>query len=497
MPMSRTNVIAGFIAGVALRSFFDPGLSFPLLLFFVALLLFIAQYFYTNCLGSSVNLKTCAFVFLFVSLGIAWYDFRVSPPATYLNSLTGGATAIRVVVADEPEEKGGKLSATVVVENEGISEKMLIKTAVVPKYKYGDTLQLIGEIKKTENFSEDFDYISYLAKDDIYFLMEGPKVKIISESKSPGLTGYLLMIKSFFTQNINEVLPEPHSALLAGLVLGTKDSLGTEWLNKFKIAGLSHIIVLSGENLTIVSDSAMKVISRFFSGSFASALGAISVVLFTIMTGGGASTVRAAIMALIVLLAKTTGRVYEASSALIIAGFMMVIQNPRVLVFDMSFQLSFLAVLGLLYISPHIKNYLTFVTEKAGLRGVLATTIGAQIATAPLIAYKMGTFSVVALLTNFLVLIFIPWTMFFGFLAATLNILSFYIAAPISAIAWAMLSYILFVVDFFSSLPMASINVTAASVFLGMGVIFLCVLIYKNRGVFKTEVDEWKIEEMK
>jgi len=494
--VSRTNIISGFILGVAFRSFFDLGFSFSLLLFFVSLILFISQYFYNNHLRHGVDVKKYVVIFMFITLGTVWYDFRVGESVSYLNGLDGRVISLRVVVFDEPEEKNGKLQAIVMVENDNNSEKILIKTATVPRYKYGDTLQLVGEIKKPENFSEDFDYVSYLAKDDIYFLIENPKVKIISSDKSFSLSRYLFLIKNFFTQNINEVLPEPHSSLLAGLVLGARESLGTEWINKFRIAGLSHIVVLSGYNLTIISDSVMKVISRFLSGSSASFLGAVSIILFTIMTGGGASTVRAAIMALIILLAKTTGRLYEASSALIVAGFLMILHNPRILIFDMSFQLSFLATLGLLYISPMVKKYLTFVTEKLGLREVLATTIGAQIATFPLIAYKMGTFSLVALPVNILVLIFIPITMFLGFLAATLNIINFYIATPVATLAWALLSYILFVVDIFSSLPFASVNVNAINIFLLLLLILMIVIVYKSRQMFSSEIDGWTIEEI-
>ncbi|HRY62576.1 MAG TPA: ComEC/Rec2 family competence protein [Candidatus Paceibacterota bacterium] len=278
--------------------------------------------------------------------------------------------------------------------------------------------------------------------------------------------------------------------------MGAKDSLGKEWLDKFKIAGLSHIIVLSGYNLTIIADSVMKVVSRFSTGILPSVFGAISVVLFTIMTGAGASTVRAAIMALIILLAKTTGRVYEASSALIVAGVLMIIENPRVLVFDMSFQLSFLATLGLLYVSPLVKERLKFVTEKLGLREMLSATIGAQIATSPLIIYKMGTFSLVALPANILVVLLIPITMFFGFLAAIVGFINYYIAIPFAAVAWLLLSYILSVVDIFSSLPFATINITALSVLSISVLIFACVFVYKRRDIFSSEIDQWKIEEI-
>lgn len=496
VPMSRELVIFSFIFGVFIRSFIDLGISFATLFAFCGVMIFATGYFYKNYLSIETELKRVALFFIFMALGIGWYGFRAGGN-NLGNSFSLGTQEIEVFVGEEPEEKNGKLQAVVTYKDSGVEEKILIKTSLLPVYDYGDTIKIFGELKEPENFSEDFDYVSYLAKDDIYFLMDDARVSVISRDGGSSLKRALFGVRDIFTRSLSEVLPEPHSSLAAGLILGAKESLGKEWLDKFRTVGLSHIVVLSGYNLTIIAESVIKVIIKFFSGALGLLLGAISIVLFTIMTGGGASTIRATIMALIILLARGTGRVYEATSALIVAGFVMVLHNPRVLVFDMSFQLSFLATLGILYLTPFVKKYLTFITEKMGLREAVSATIGAQLATAPLIAYKMGTFSLVALPANMLVVLFIPLTMFFGFAAALVNLISYLAAIPFSVVAYLLLAYELLVVDIFSELPFASVNVSFMGLALSAFVIVLVYTAYFYKKKNVAEVDLWKIEEIK
>ena len=489
--MRKEIIIFGFITGIAIRSFVDMGVSFALLIFSLSIFLFLSEYFYRTFLNKEVKLKNIALVLFAISFGMFWYDFRELKTDNILEENVGKTVSLSVVVDEEPEEKEG---ITNLIASFGDS-KILVKTNNFPKYEYGDKIDVFGELKKPENFSADFDYEAYLAKDGIFYLMDKPKISLASRGNGDFVSAKLFEIKNIFVESIKTAFYEPQSSLLSGLVFGAKDSLGKEWLDKFRIAGLSHIIVLSGYNLTIIADATMAVISKIFSRSISILLGSISIILFAIMTGGGASTVRATIMALIILLAKATGRMYEASSALVLAGFFMIVYNPRVLVFDMSFQLSFLATMGLIYISPKLKEKMTFLTEKFQLRELVATTLGAQFATAPLIAYKMGTFSLVSLPANLLVVVLISATMFFGFFAAVFNLLNFYLALPFVAIAWLLLSYELSVVDIFSSLPFASVGVNFSIV----AVVVLLIIFIIGYLKYRKENEPlrgWEIEEI-
>jgi competence protein ComEC len=177
------------------------------------------------------------------------------------------------------------------------------------------------------------------------------------------------------------------------------------------------------------------------------------------MTGGSATVLRASVMALLVLLAKATGRTYDVIRALLLAGLFMLIQNPKVLVFDLSFQLSFLSTVALIFVSPIIEKKMTFITEKYKLRELIVATVATQIFVLPFIFYKMGMISLVALPVNLLILPFIPAVMLFGFITGILGFISSLLAWPFALITSGVLTYQLKVIDIFAHLPFSSLNI--------------------------------------
>jgi len=159
------------------------------------------------------------------------------------------------------------------------------------------------------------------------------------------------------------------------------------------------------------------------------------------------------------VLAKATGRLYDVTRALLVAGFVMLLHNPQILVFDMSFQLSFLATVGLIYVSPLILRHVHFVTERLHLRDVVVATVSTQVFVLPFILYTMGELSLVALPVNLLVLAGIPLTMLFGFLAGMVGFISTTVAVPFAFVAYGLLAYELAVVEWFAALPFASLTI--------------------------------------
>jgi len=271
-------------------------------------------------------------------------------------------------------------------------------------------------------------------------------------------------------------VPEPHSAFLGGITIGAKEGLPKNLQEEFRTTGVAHIVALSGYNITIVAGSIMLALS-FLPRYFAVGGGVIGVILFAIMTGGSATVLRASIMALLALAARATGRIYAVSWALFLAGFFMVLENPKILRFDVSFQLSFMATLGLIYLSPIAENWFKFVPRKFKLREMTIATVSAQIFVLPLLVYKMGVFSVVSLPVNFLILPFIPMTMFFGFITGISGMISAVLSAPFGWISYALTQYELWIVEIFSKLPFAVVNIQKFSW------IFL-VLAYAALGIF-------------
>ncbi|NTV44657.1 MAG: ComEC/Rec2 family competence protein, partial [Candidatus Yonathbacteria bacterium] len=270
----------------------------------------------------------------------------------------------------------------------------------------------------------------------------------------------VLDLKERFSGGLARILPEPESSLAGGLIVGTKQSLGAKLLPEFRAAGVIHLVVLSGYNITIVAEAANRALA-FLPAIFSSAIGAIGILLFALMTGAGATVVRASIMALLVIFARRVGRPYAIGRALLLAGSLMILQNPFILVFDPSFQLSFLATFALVYVAPILEPHMTRFPERFGLREIATTTIATQIFVLPFILYTMGDMSIVAVPVNMLILGVVPLTMLLGFVGGLIGMVSTSVGMIVGLPAYALLAYMLGIVDTASRLPLSVVHVPA------------------------------------
>lgn len=378
--------------------------------------------------------------------------------------------------------------------------KIKLKTKLFPEFYYADRIRFEGKINKPFNFSSNvgnservFDYRNYLAKDDIYFEIKSAKVSMsdsiliqkdtisskISEFKQ-GIISILFEIKGSFVKNMKNVLGEPQASLSVGLVVGEKSSLGKDLLDDFRRVGLIHIIVLSGFNITIIADAIRKILS-FLPRVWGIVIGTFGIIAFGAMVGGGATVIRSCSMASIALFADLIRRKYNVTRALFFVGMVMIIINPMILFYDPSFQLSFLATLGLIVLANPIKEKLSWITDKFGLRDIVSSTFATQIFVSPYILYMMGQISIVGTLANILVLPFIPITMFFVFLTGVLGYIFPYISQIFAYICHILLSYELFVVNHFAQLPLAAISVPVFSFYYVITFYSIFSLIYLSR----------------
>jgi len=462
--------ILSFIVGVALYSFHNFGF-FPIYTgLFFSFVLGVLQIF----LRKRIILLVAVVIFASTLGGVRSGLEKLSITSTTLDTLVGKEVSIEGVIIEEPDERERVQRLIVKIDVVSLSAlnekpKLIISVDRFPKFSYGDRIKLVGVLKKPENFSNEndreFDYINYLAKDAIHYTMYFPRVSFIEEGYGNFVKTGLFKLKNFWLSSVEQLIPDPHVSLLGGLVVGAKQSLGDELEDDFRRTGIIHIVVLSGYNVTIVAEAIMRFFS-FLPTAFGMSLGAISIIFFAIMTGASATIVRASIMALLVILARATGRTSEATHALFLAGFFMVLHNPMIVLFDPSFQLSFLATLGLIYLAPQIEKYFHLVPTKWQLREFAMATIATQIFVLPLLLFMMGEISLVSLPVNLLILSAIPLTMLLGFLTGVVGFLSPILAFPFTALSFGLLSYELFIVDIFSQLPFASISVSHFSFWL-------------------------------
>lgn len=469
--------VLSFFGGVFLRSFLDVGLIFCITVFifsiFSAFLSFLLVKFFNFEKTFLKRIVLFSIFLLGFGLGIFRLDYAFyKAKPDYLSGFVNKKIVLEGVISGEIDRRQEHDLLTVEVKNilnfkqEDIKEKVLVFVSKFPSLNYGDFIEVEGKIEAPKNFEnengKEFDYKSYLAKDDIYYQIFYPKIKILRIGEGNYFISLLFKIKNFFVDSVEKMIPKPESDLLSGLLLGSKKALSDEWIEKFRASGLVHMVVLSGYNITIVADSIIKFFSFlpvFISNIFA----VFGILAFALMTGATPTTVRASIMALVAIFSRHTGRTYLAGRALIFAGFVMVLNNPKILAFDFSFQLSFLATTAIIFLSPKIKNSLNFVTEKFGLREILASTFATQLFVAPLLLYRSGELSIFSPISNILVLGFVPATMFFGFLTGIFGFISEVIAWPVSLVTYVLLKYEMFIASFFSSLPLAQITISSFS----------------------------------
>ena len=492
--------VFAFILGVVFCSFINLGLSFGIFLIFLSGILF-----FINKRDFS-NQKSRLFfylIFFLLFLGLGFLRCFVSEQMLNKNILQnylGQKISLQGIIIDEPDERENntKITLEIFIKNENTfitkeKTRILLSVPHYPIYNYGDEILVSGLLQEPKNFKTEngkiFDYVNYLAKDNIFYTMYFPETELLSSSNGSFVKEKMFKIKNSFLKKIQKVIPEPQSSLLGGLLLGVKQSLGEKLQEDFRKVGLIHIVVLSGYNVTIIADFMMGLF-MFLPRIFGLVLGAISIILFAIMVGGSTTIVRASIMALLVVLARATGRTSEVSRALFLAGFIMVLHNPQIVVFDPSFQLSFVATLGLIILSPKISEYFKFIPEKWYLRESAVATISTQIFVLPLLLFMMGELSIVAVFVNLLVLMFVPMTMFFGFLSGLFSFIWSGFALPFSYITYFLLSYELKVVELFAGIPFASVKISYFPIwlmFLVYVIFFFLFVIYKQNK--KTTLD--------
>lgn len=359
----------------------------------------------------------------------------------------------------------------------GVAGDILITLAKYPQYHYGDRLRLSGELKEPGEF-DDFSYSNYLNRFGIYSVMHYPKVGLVKVGEGNWFWRAMNLLREEFLGRLNRLFPEPHGSFEAGLLVGARKGIPPDLLEKFNITGLSHIIAISGFNITIIIAAVMWMLSwmarrwRFY-------VAVAAVALFTLFVGASPAVVRASIMGILGLLALHTGRQNTIHLTVLWTAFFMVLWNPKILWWDVGFQLSFAAVLGLIYVAPLFKKWLVLLPQTLGIREAVQMTLAAQVMALPIILYNFERLSLIAPISNLLVVFAIPPAMLFGFAAVTLSFVFYPVALGMAYIAWGILSYIIKIVELTAAIPYASVNLPGMRLWMMVGYyLFLGLFLY-------------------
>lgn len=351
---------------------------------------------------------------------------------------------------------------------ENFSGYILVYVPLYPEYSYGDILEFSCKIYKPEPIVDEvgkvFFYDKYLAKDDIYASCYRPRISKISQEKD--VAYYLFKTKNYFWSNLNVYLVEPASSFSKAILLASRREIQSELRDNFAKVGLSHMIAISGLHMAII----VWLLQIFLLGiglsrkaSFVFLLGILFIYLYLI--GFPSSAVRASAMVIIVMLGPFLARSTNSVYSLLLVVDLFVLSNRYLLLYDIGFQLSFLAVLGLLFYVKFFSNVLFFIPRHFKIREVVAVTLSAQVFTWPLIIYYFNIFSIIAPLANLLILPLLPLVLFFSLLLALVGFLP-WLADIVAWPLFVLLKIIVITAEYLSKIPYAYFVVNNFSVHL-------------------------------
>jgi len=350
-------------------------------------------------------------------------------------------------------------------------EKFLVFSSQI--FHYGDELKIIGKIEKPPVFN-DFDYKEYLERKGIFFLIYQPEIEKISEKKF-SIYKNILNLREDLSEAINKSYITEQASILKAMILGVKTEISDNLKDKLNRAGIRHLTAISGMHTIILINALMFLflgIGLWRKQAFFLTL--IFILFFVMLTGFQSSTIRASIMAILLLLAQVVGRMSNSSRAIILTGLIMLLLNPYLL-FDIGFQLSFLAVMGINYLFPIFSFYFRKIPKIWGIRSILIMSLSAQIFTLPILIYNFGYISLIAPITNLLILPILPFILIFGIISAVLALFSHSLALIFIFPCYILLSYLLKITNIFSSFAFSSIHLSFP---LSLTVIFYSLLFY-------------------
>ncbi|MDB4979050.1 MAG: competence protein ComEC [Candidatus Peribacteria bacterium] len=382
---------------------------------------------------------------------------------------SGSKLSVLGTIADQPDKRPTVTKYTIAAESITISGSTFpVRGNVLindgnqwPEYHYGDKIEAYGKLEKP-GLIEDFSYDNYLSRFNIYSVMYRAHVGLTHEGNHLNIFRFLYGWKDSFEDRINRLMPEPQAAFLAGILTGSRRGIPQHLTTDFNTTGLTHIIAISGYNITIVIT---LITGMFFwlplRWRFYPAVGCI--VLFTLFTGASAAVVRAAIMGILGLIALQSGRLQDTRLTVLWTLFFMIAWNPKYLWYDAGFQLSFLALIGLMELTPVLEPLMKKLPDTCGIRESLTATTAAQIATAPCIIFLFGRFSLIAPVANLLTAPLVPLSMFFGFTAVCLSVIWFPLGLLAGFLAWCCLESIILITSTLAAIPFASVEMGKVS----------------------------------
>jgi len=467
-----------FIGGIFINSVFRIPLFLILTISILGILLISVFWKYKNFV-------IIGFCILFFVLGIFRHQLALSKiENSPLQNFIGKEITFVGLVDKEPSKRGktAKLEIKInkiffEIQPLEIPDKILVTIWKYPEYDYGDKLKIKGKLEEPQEYDpkslkatgspateggigEGFNYKNYLLEDGILAVMNFPEVELVEKNQGNFLKKILISFRQKLEESLNKTLSRPHSAILEALLFGEEENISKDWKEKLNQTATRHLTAVSGMNITIISSLIFGFLLWLgFWRHQAFYLSIILIIFYILMIGAPASAIRAGIMGLLLLTAQHFGRFSSASRSIVFAATLMLFQNPLILRWDIGFQLSFLATMGMIHLQPILSDCFKKIPNFyfLQLRNNLSTTLAAQIFVFPILVYNFGQISIISPIPNILILPLIPFLTIFGFIFSFIGIFWQNLAQILSWPAWLLINYILKIIDLSFKISWASL----------------------------------------
>lgn len=407
-------------------------------------------------------LAVCAFL-----LGVSYGSLHMLGREQY-NPIQGHEVLMRGAIKEDiGHSTGGSVSIQldhVFIDGQALPGTVLVTGRSSAHLLRGDTIQLRGTVRDgLGSFPATVTMRSLLA----------------IERQPLGDIGRV--VRDWFADGVRRAIPEPEASLGVGFLTGQKSALPSELSDSLKIAGLTHIVVASGYNLTILVRVARKLLLRI--SKYISAVSAAAMIIaFVTITGLSPSMTRAGLVSGLSLLAWYYGHAFHPLVLLPLAAAATVVAQPSYAWGDMGWQLSFTAFLGVMIIAPLLHAYFFGNKEPGTIRQILGETIAAHIVTVPIIALGFGTISNVAIIANIVVVPLVPLAMLLTFLCGVWSLLGAPFLVLLSTPTVWLLGYMTHAASYIAELPWAQSQLTTRPiVWVGYGLIVATVCLWMWR----------------
>ncbi len=409
----------------------------------------------TGALCVALGLFSHKRFFIFAGLAIigCWYIvFRSSLLIVPFSNISRAEGVIYFV---EPLLSKQRLIVTLSKPSVLAGRNIFVYAERFPDHFVGERVQLGCMLEQPEPI-EDFAFDKYAERRGIVGVCRYPKLSVIGHEHS--LAAALDRLRKVYSDSFTKNMPAAEDTLLQAMVLNKTGEFPSNLLASFASSGLSHSISISGLHMALLI-AAVELLMGASGLSRRVRLTALIVGLgiYLILLGFPSPAVRSCIMGVAMIFGKYSGRQTDGVHILLLTATVMLLQNPLLMGFDIGFQLSCLALLGMGLTNAHWQQLLFFLPERFGIRDVFAATCSAQFFTWPLTIYYFGTFSFIAPIANAFVLPLLPLMLSFAFVTPLLSCMPFIYPAAL-VLLFSVTKLMNSLVVFFGAIPFASVK---------------------------------------